>query len=100
MTVEKQLEEKASDIAKEFGFLSYKIAARSRRGLPDRIFVGWGKTIFVEFKSPGEKLSPIQRYVISQLQDQDATVYIVDNIKELRNVLRKECLADLRNKTN
>lgn len=99
MTVEKQLEAKAGEVGKKYGFQSYKIAAVSRKGLPDRIFIGWGVVIFVEFKSKGEDTTPIQKYVIKELQEHGGTVLVIDSLKGLEDALRK-CMERLRGKTH
>lgn len=51
------------------------------RGVPDRIVIINGHTIFVELKAPGKKPPPLQRYRINEMREQGADVRVIDTIE-------------------
>lgn len=57
------------------------------RGIPDRICVCNGRTIWVELKKPGEKPKPHQEARIRELEKYGAEVYVLDNKKDIDVVL-------------
>lgn len=48
------------------------------RGVPDRVIVLSGHTIFVETKARGKKLEPLQRVRIRQMREAGADVRVAD----------------------
>lgn len=70
--------------AKKYDILCYKFTAPSTRGVPDRILIGNGKTIFLELKRPGEKPRKLQFAIHKRMREHGATVFVADT-KELVN---------------
>lgn len=70
--------------AKKHNILCYKFTAPSTRGVPDRILIGNGKTIFLELKRPGEKPRKLQFAIHKRMREHGATVFVADT-KELVN---------------
>jgi len=70
--------------AKKHDILYYKFTAPSTRGVPDRILIGNGKTIFLELKRPGEKPRKLQFAIHKRMREHGATVFVADT-KELVN---------------
>lgn len=70
--------------AKNHDILCYKFTAPSTRGVPDRILIGNGKTIFLELKRPGEKPRKLQFAIHKRMREHGATVFVADT-KELVN---------------
>lgn len=70
--------------AKKYDILCYKFTAPSTRGVPDRILIGNGKTIFLELKRPGEKPRKLQFAIHKIMREHGATVFVADT-KELVN---------------
>lgn len=58
-------------------------------GWPDYMFLYKGKVLFIEFKYPGEKLRPLQEYVVGLIRKQGFEVVVVDNLIDGRKVIRK-----------
>ena len=82
MTLEKKIETKICNYAKERGFLTPKVTVASERGWPDRLFIdpdGW--MVFIEFKQEGKPLQPIQEYRCEQLTKRNISVIVIDNIE-------------------
>ena len=53
-------------------------------GIPDLLCIKGGKTIFIEVKKPGGRLSKIQEYRIAELKKEGMTVIVTDNLKEVK----------------
>jgi len=83
--LEKVIERKCSLWAIDRGWLVYKFVSPSNRGVPDKIFLKKGRIVFVEFKQPGGKLSPLQIRQIKKLRLQGFTVLVVDSIEEFKH---------------
>jgi len=83
--LEKVIERKCSLWAIDHGWLVYKFVSPSNRGVPDKIFLKKGRIVFVEFKQPGGKLSPLQIRQIKKLRLQGFTVLVVDSIEEFKH---------------
>lgn len=73
--------------AKEKGFLCLKFTSPGTRGVPDRIVVGHGKTIFIETKSKTGTPSELQKLRIKQLRDHGAEVYIASSREQIDQIL-------------
>lgn len=76
-TIENYLIKKAT----ENNCLCYKFVSPGKRGVPDRIVIGKGKTIFVELKSETGSLRKQQEYRIQQMIEHGADVRVL-NTKE------------------
>lgn len=64
--------------AKQRGFLYYKFTSPSTNGVPDRILIGHGLTVFVELKAPGKKPRKLQDIVIADMRAHGANVFVID----------------------
>jgi len=62
------------------GWLVVKIIQCTKNGWPDLQCHRNGVTLFIETKSTGKKLSPLQAYRHKKLREQGFTVLIIDNI--------------------
>lgn len=71
---EHQVEGYLYDKAQEYGFLCYKFTSPGRKGVPDRIIIGRGHTIFIETKAPSGALSAIQKKVTRRMRRHGADV--------------------------
>jgi len=68
--LESAIEKKVCDYARKHGWLVYKFTSPQHRGVPDRIFISPGGSIlFVEFKAPGKKPTPLQERELKKLED-------------------------------
>lgn len=74
--------------AKFHGFLCYKFISPSNSGVPDRILIGNGHTIFVETKSKTGKLSELQKEIIKEMKKQGATVYVPYTKKQVDSIIQ------------
>ena len=65
--------------AEKHDFLCYKFVSPGKRGVPDRIVIGRGHTVFVELKSPTGVLSKQQVFVIGEMRKRGADVRVIAN---------------------
>jgi hypothetical protein len=81
-TREKSIEERVRDWAIARGWLNPKVKF-AEAGYPDRIYVGFGVTVWIEFKKPGEKVEPgsLQEYRINELRKRGANVIWTDSFE-------------------
>jgi hypothetical protein len=79
--LEKQIEAKVCDYARERGLLVYKFTSPARAAVPDRLFVlPNGKMFFCEFKREGEKPTPAQEREHHRLRQHKVSVWVIDNV--------------------
>lgn len=79
--LEKQIEAKVCDYAKERGLLVYKFTSPARAAVPDRLFVlPNGKIFFCEFKRGGQKATAAQEREHHRLRQHKVVVYVIDDV--------------------
>ena len=85
--LESRIEAAACKWARSAGWLTIKVG---HSGFPDRIFIREGCHVWIEFKQPGGRLSPLQRTRISQLMRENVPVYVCRSKNEV-----KKCLSEI-----
>lgn len=80
---EKKIEKYLYDKAKEHNFECMKFVSPGRRGVPDRILIGNGYTVFVEMKAPDGILSEQQKFVIDKMRRRGAIVTVLWSKSEI-----------------
>ena len=86
--LEKQIEQKVCDYAKDRGLLVYKFTSPARAAVPDRMFVvPSGKVFFIEFKASGKKPTVPQTREHQGHRDHGVLVFVVDNVDEGKGVI-------------
>lgn len=85
--LEKDVEKPCCDWATRNGWLTYKFQSANNRGVPDRIFIRDGKTVYVEFKRPNLQPSKLQEAVHKKMREHGATVYVIDDIDTFKEVM-------------
>lgn len=85
--LEKDIEDVVVQWAKKNGFLAPKVKF-VEAGWPDRLFLGHGASIFIEFKRPGERPDKLQEFRIGQLIDHGIPAYWCDNSAEGIEILQ------------
>ena len=88
MINEKYLEKKLTEGLHALGVWCEKYTNPFKAGYPDRICIEkTGKVSWVEVKTPGEKLRPLQEERKRELEGYGCPVYVVDSEEALRSVL-------------
>ena len=84
---ESTIERNCSKWAIDNGWLSYKFSSPSQRGVPDRIYIKDGNTVFVEFKAFGKKPTQYQQHTIDKMSAHGATVFVIDDFEGFKHVM-------------
>lgn len=80
--LERRIEERLVDKAREAGGLAIKWVAPATSGVPDRIvFLPHGRIFFVELKAPGKRPTPLQQRIHNILTGLGADVRVVDSLE-------------------
>lgn len=80
--------------AKKLGYLCYKFNSDSETGVPDRILIARGQTIFIETKSKTGQPSPKQRVIHRRMAKQGVHVYVPHTREEIDEIFIKHHLID------
>ena len=81
--LEKHIEAKVCDYAKQRGLLVYKFTSPARAAVPDRLFIlPGGRMFFCEFKREGQKPTPAQEREHKRLRAYDVPVFVIDNVDD------------------
>lgn len=81
----------AHDYAQLRGWWTIKVESPTCNGIPDRLYLRRGIYVWVEWKRPGrapDGLSAIQRVRIKEMREHGATVYVLDDMDEFREIMR------------
>lgn len=90
MINEKYLEKKLTEGLHALGVWCEKYTNPFKAGYPDRMCIEkTGKVSWVEVKTPGEKLRPLQEERRRELEGYGCPVYVVDSEEALRSVLER-----------
>ncbi len=84
---EATIERKACEYAKRTGFLVYKFTSPNHRGVPDRMFLFDGRTLFIEFKRPGGKTTALQDREIRILRENGFAAIVVNSYPDAVHAL-------------
>ena len=89
---EKRIEQTMVLAVKKLGGLAPKFTVPGMDGFPDRIvLLPEGKIAFMEMKVPGKKPRPLQVHRHEQLRALGFRVYVIDEMKQIREVLDDLC---------
>lgn len=69
------------------GLLCRKYISPGRRGVPDRIVIGGGRTVFIETKSAVGRLSNLQKREIKRMLSHGADVRIYNTRQQVDNFI-------------
>ena len=65
-----------------------KLNGMGKQALPDRMFLGPNGTVmFIEFKRPGGKATPLQRHLHSVWKRHGHPVHLVDSVQHGKNLV-------------
>lgn len=87
--LEKTIEKKCVSYAENLNWISIKLD-KAKRGWPDRLFIGpAARTLFVEFKRPGERRRKQQIGNHQRLAARGFTVEVIDNFDDFCALMAK-----------
>lgn len=70
------------------GGVCYKFTSGTL-GVPDRIVIAFGHTLFIECKAPNEKPRPSQLIVIREMRDAGADVRVFDSREQVDELVKE-----------
>lgn len=76
--------------AKNDGWLIFKFSSPSLRGVPDRMFIKDGLIVFIEFKAPNKKPTPLQAATMAKMGRYGAKVAWFDNAADAIGWLQEQ----------
>ena len=86
--IEKTIERMLVDMARKKGGLALKFVSPGFDGVPDRLVLFPGGCVgFVELKSPGKKMRPLQIRRKKQLESLGFKVFCIDGTDQIEEVL-------------
>lgn len=85
--LEKQIEAKVCDYAKELGLGVYKFTSPARAAVPDRMFIYNGRVFFIEFKRGGQKPTEAQAREHERLRQQKINVFVIDDVEKGKSTI-------------
>lgn len=84
MGTEAKLQTKIINKLEADGWIVVKTIQLSKNGFPDLFCFKNGRAIFIEVKAPNGKLSELQKYRIEQLQKENFTALVINEISQLQ----------------
>lgn len=89
---ESAIEKAVTDLAKGHGWLSFKFTSPAHRGVPDRLYIRDGITIYIEFKQKGKKPNKLQEATMKKMQQHGAMVWVIDSVDKGAELF---CMLDI-----
>ena len=82
-TIEKHLFKQC----KTLGYMCLKFTSPGNNGVPDRVVIGNGNTVFPELKAPGKGPRRLQEVVIAEMRSRGAIVRVANTKDQVDDVL-------------
>lgn len=84
---ESAIEKRIWEYAEATGWFVAKITSPGKRGIPDRVFIMDGVTIWSEIKAPDETARRQQAVRIRDMRNHGALVFVWDNFNDAKRTL-------------
>lgn len=75
MIIEHDVEQHLVSRCKKLDYLCFKFTSPAINGVPDRIIIGNGYTVFCELKAPNKTLRKLQEVICKKMTNRGAIVY-------------------------
>jgi hypothetical protein len=75
--LEKDIERWCRDYARQQGALLLKFTSPGTAGVPDRVLITQGGTVFIEFKRPGGRVTPLQAAMMRKITAAGGRCYVI-----------------------
>ena len=77
---ESTIERAVCAYAKSKGCLTLKLSGQNQKGQPDRMFLYYGRVMFIEFKAPGKRPTALQARWLDRLTEHTFASTFCDDI--------------------
>jgi hypothetical protein len=84
---ERDIERESVNAASHDGWFGIKLVPTIMRGLPDRMFIGHGKVVFIEYKNAIGKISALQKRVHKIFAEHGIKVHVARSVDETMRIL-------------
>ena len=84
---ESTIEKNCSKWATVNGWLGFKFSSPQQRGVPDRLYIKDGETVYVEFKAPGKLPTKYQLHIMAKIRAAGGVAHVIDNLEDFINVM-------------
>lgn len=74
--------------AEHHGWVVRKVAWLGRRGAADRVFFGFGRCVWIEFKRPGKTPVGQQAKELQRIREAYPDVHVADSVRDVCRVLK------------
>lgn len=85
--LEYKIEKDSVKAAENAGWSSYKLLSQLNKGLPDRLFIKNGVTVYIEYKQPGKKPTKLQSIIHRKFAEHGVTVHVCTSVSETMEAL-------------
>lgn len=85
--LESKIEQDSAKAADKLGWWGIKLLSTLIKGLPDRMFLGHGRVVFIEYKQPNKKLSKMQEFIHKKFKQYGITVHIAYSVEDTIRIL-------------
>ena len=85
--LESKIESDSKKAASKFGWWGIKLLPMLIKGLPDVMYIGHGRVVFIEYKNEKGKLSRMQIHIHKKFKDHGITVHVCRSVDETIGVL-------------
>ncbi|MGY4541159.1 hypothetical protein ACVWY0_001068 [Arthrobacter sp. UYNi723] len=72
---------------KALKFMCLKFTSPGNNGVPDRVVIGNGQTVFIELKRPGKGPRRLQKEVIAEMRSHGAEVRVANTTEQVDDLL-------------
>ncbi len=87
MSTESRIERAACCLAESLGMRAEKLKLASKSSWPDRTFMYRGRTMYIEFKSPGAKPTPLQQFTIDDLLKRGFEAHVCSDYEHAKLII-------------
>jgi hypothetical protein len=87
---ESKIESDSKKEAAKLGWMGIKLLPFLMKGLPDTMYIGHGKVVFIEYKTKTGRLSPMQIRMHDKFRDKGIEVYVCRSVEETLEVLNAQ----------
>lgn len=83
MKIENDIENRLIRKVNALHGLTFKFTSPSTKGVPDRVVIYRGRTIFIELKRPGQQPTSLQKYWLRQINNQNVKAISLSTFGEV-----------------
>jgi hypothetical protein len=83
---ETQIKASCDNYLNRKGWICFRLRSVNGSGWPDCFYIRKGVVMFIEYKTPDGTLSDIQLKRITEIQEEQFDVYVIDSLEHLKKL--------------